>query len=162
MAKVQLAKYCNKQSIREILGCFIKEPALLREYKTTKSDFPESFHKLIFAAINNLYKNGVETIDAVAIDEYLSNYETQYKLFEKNQGIEFVSSIEELANTVNIKYYHEQLKKFSLLRRYVEHGIDVSEFFDPNEIDPTTIESQREKLDSSSITDIVNHYKRKI
>ncbi len=161
MSKKKLTNYVNKQAIREVLGCLIQDPKLLREYKISKSDFPEDFHKLIFAAINNLYKSGIEIIDAVAIDEYLSHYETQYKTFEKNQGIDFICDIEELASIANIKYYYEQLKKFSLLRRYVEFGIDVTDFFSPNEIDPITIESQQEKLDSSSIQDIINHFKKK-
>lgn len=161
MSKKKLTKYANKQAIREVLGCLIQDPKLIREYKISKSDFPEDFHKLIFAAINNLYKSGVENIDAVAIDEYLSHYETQYKIFEKNQGVEFICDIEELASISNIKYYYEQLKKFSLLRRYVEYGIDVSDFFNPEEVNPVTIESQQEKLDNSSIHDIINHFKRK-
>lgn len=161
MSKKKLTNFVNKQAIREVLGCLIQDPKLLREYKISKSDFPEDFHKLIFAAINNLYKSGIEIIDAVAIDEYLSHYETQYKTFEKNQGIEFICDIEELASIANIKYYYDQLKKFSLLRRYVEYGIDVSEFFSPNEIDPITIENQQEKLDSSTIQDIINHFKKK-
>ena len=156
-----LTNYVNKQAIREVLGCFIQQPKLLKEYKTCKSDFPETFHQLIFAATNNLFKNGVDEIDAVSIDEYLSHYETQYKLFEKYNGTDFIGDIVELANPVNIKYYYEQLKKFSLLRRYVENGFDVSEFFDPHEIDPTTVENQREKLDESSVQDIINHFKKK-
>jgi len=161
MSKKQLTEYVNKQAIREVLGCFLQQPTLLREYKTSPADFPETFHKLIFAAINNLYKNGAETIDAVAIDEYLSHYETQYQAFQKNQGIEFLLNIQQLALTTNVKYYYEQLKKFSLLRRYVEYGIDVSDYFDPNEIEPVTIESQRKLLDNDSIQDIVNHFKKK-
>ena len=161
MAKKKLTNYSNKQAIREVLGCLIQDTRLVREYKISKSDFPEDFHKLIFAAINNLYKSGANNIDAVAIDEYLSHYETQYKIFEKNQGVEFVEQIEELANIANMQYYYDQLKKFTLLRRYVEYGIDVSDFFNPNEVDPVTIESQQEKLDSSSIQDIINHFKKK-
>jgi len=161
MGKVQLTSYVNKQAIREVLGCFIQKPSLMRDYKTSKNDFPETFHKLIFASMSNLYKNGAENIDAVAIDEYLSHYETQYKLFEKNLGTDYISDVEELANPVNIKYYHDQLKKFSLLRRYVEFGVDVSEYFNPSEIDPVTVENQIDNLDNSSIQDIVNHYKKK-
>jgi len=161
MSKKQLTEYTNKQAIREVLGCFLQQPNLLREYKTTSNDFPETFHKLIFAAINNLYKNGAETIDAVAIDEYLSHYETQYQTFTKNQGIEFIENIQELAMIANIKYYYEQLKKFSLLRRYVESGQDVSDYFDPYEIDPVTIENQRKALDEDSVQDIINHFKKK-
>ena len=47
----------NKQAIREVLGSLLQNPSLIREYKILQNDFPETFHKLIFAAINNLYKN---------------------------------------------------------------------------------------------------------
>jgi len=161
MKKSKLTSYVNKQAIREMLGCLLQEPSLLREYKIVQNDFPETFHKLIFAAINNLFKNGAETIDSVAIDEYLSHYETQYQIFLNNQGIDFLEKVEDMAIQTNAKYYFEQLKKFSLLRSYEESGIDVSEFFDPSEIEPITIERQRTFLDECSIQDIINHFKKK-
>ena len=161
MNKSKLDEYVNKQAIREIIGSLLQEPSLIREYKITQSDFPETFHKLIFAAINNLYKNGAEIIDAVAIDEYLSHYKTQYKIFNEFEGVNFLAKVQEMAMPNNFKYYYDQLKKFSLLRNYVENGIDVKDFFDPNEIDPITIESQRKKLDEYSIQDIINHFKKK-
>lgn len=161
MKKNKLVSYVNKQAIREILGSLLQEPSLIREYKIVQNDFPETFHKLIFAAINNLYKNGAEIIDVVAIDEYLSHYETQYQVFTKNEGINFLEKVQEMALQSNFKYYYDQLKKFSLLRSYAENGIDVSEFFDPDEIDPATIEAQRKLLDEYSLQDIINHYKKK-
>lgn len=161
MKKSKLVSYVNKQAIREILGSLLQEPSLIREYKIVQNDFPETFHKLIFATINNLYKNGAEIIDAVAIDEYLSHYETQYQVFTKNEGINFLEKVQEMALQSNFKYYYDQLKKFSLLRSYAENGIDVSEFFDPDEIDPVTIEAQRKLLDEYSLQDIINHYKKK-
>ncbi len=59
MKKSKLLSYVNKQAIREVLGSLLQEPSLIREYKIVQNDFPETFHKLIFAAINNLYKNPV-------------------------------------------------------------------------------------------------------
>ena len=161
MKKSKLLSYSNKQAIREVLGGLIQDPSLIRKYKIVQNDFPETFHKLIFASINNLYKNGAEAIDAVAIDEYLSHYETQYQIFTKNEGINFIEKVQDMALLSNFKYYYELLKKFSLLRSYVENGVDVSEFFDPDEIDPVTIESQQKRLDEYSIQDIINHFKKK-
>lgn len=159
--KNQLVNYVNKQAIREVLGSLLQNPSLIREYKILQTDFPETFHKLIFAAINNLYKSGAEVIDAVAIDEYLSHYETQYQIFTKNEGISFLEKVQEMALECNFKYYYEQLKKFSLLRNYAENGIDVSEFFDLDEVDPKIIESKRKLLDDYSLQDIINHFKKK-
>lgn len=159
--KKKVNSYTNKQAIREVLGSLLQDPSLIRKYKISQNDFPEKFHKLIFSSINNLYKNGVEVIDAVAIDEYLSHYETQYQIFTKNEGIDFIEKVQEMALSCNFKYYYNQLKKFSLLRRYVEAGWDVSDFFNPDEIDPVTIENQRKKLDEYDIQDIINYFKKK-
>lgn len=161
MNKNKLSSYQSKQAVREIIGGLLQEPSLIRQYKIVQNDFPETFHKLIFAAINNLFKKGAEVVDSVAIDEYLSHYETQYQVFIKNSGIEFLEKVQEMAIQNNFKYYFDQLKKFSLLRSYAENGIDVSDFFDPNEIEPVTIESQRKMLDDYSIQDIINHFKKK-
>ena len=68
--KKKVNSYTNKQAIREVIGGLLQDPSLIRKYKIVTSDFPEKFHKLIFSAINNLYKNGAESIDAVAIDDY--------------------------------------------------------------------------------------------
>jgi replicative DNA helicase len=161
MSKTKINDYINKQAVREVLGSFIKDPTLMKEYKTTQSDFVENFHKLIFSAIHNLYRNGVKEIDALAIDEYLSHYETQYEIFKKNQGVEFIEKIVDLSLVTNIKYYHDLLKKFTLLRRYVEIGINVDDFFDHLEINPNIAEKKMETLNKSSIKEIIDHFKKK-
>jgi len=161
MTDKELASYSDKQAIREVLGSFLQEPQLIREYKVTKSDFPERFHKIIFAGITNLYRNGIEELDAVAIDEYLSHYEIQYEAFKKNnRGIEFIDSVKEMSLTSNIQYYFDRLKKFSLLRSCVKNGFDVSYYFNPNEVDPVTMENQRDRLDNSTNNEIVDYLKK--
>lgn len=161
MTKNNLVKYSDKQAICEVLGSLMQNPKLLKEYKLTKSDFPETFHKLIFAAINNLYMNGVQDIDTVAIDEYISHFDVQYEIFSKNNGINFLETIQELAIVSNVKYYYDQVKKFSLLRSYVENGFNVSMYYDPDETDTSKIEEKRALLNKSSIMDIITFYKRK-
>lgn len=160
ISKKELNNYINKSAVNEVLGSLIRDPALLREFKITTNDFVETFHKLIYGTINNLSKSGVQTIDAVAIDEYLSHYETQYIVFKKNNGIEYIERITEMCEPSNAKYYYEQLKKFTLLRRYVENGVDVSEFYDPEEVNPKIIEEKRAYLDKCSCLDIINYYKQ--
>ena len=88
VAKKELNKYINKSAVNEVLGSILTHPELLKEFKITTNDFVETFHKLVFGAINNLAKSGVKVIDAVAIDEYLSHYETQYILFKKNNRMQ--------------------------------------------------------------------------
>jgi len=157
----ELSNYSDKQAIREVLGSFLQEPKLIKEYKVTKADFPERFHKIIFASISNLYQNGAEEIDAVAIDDYLSHYNEQYAVFSKDgRGVEFIDTVKEMAVSSNIKYYYERLKKFSLLRSCVKSGIDVSYYFNPKEIDPVTVEQQQARLDESNTNNIVTYLKK--
>ena len=54
----------------------------------------------------------------------MSCFQTQYQVFTKNEGINFLEKVQEMALQSNFKYYYDQLKKFSLLRSYAENGID--------------------------------------
>ena len=70
----------EKSTIIQILGSLIKQPDLLAETNEndiTVADFPEKFHQIIFAAINNLYQNDAEVIDSIVIDGFLSQYDNQ-------------------------------------------------------------------------------------
>ena len=157
-----LKAYVNMTAIRQVLGSVILQPGLIKEHKIVQTDFVEPLHRLIFAAVNNLKNKGAEIIDAATIDAYLSNYESQYKIFTKDEvGVNFIERVTEMAEPDNIDYYVDQLKKFSLLRSLKKNGIDVSEYFDPNEVDPKENEKKREKLDNDSIQDIANFFKSK-
>lgn len=155
-----IAAYTNVRAVNEVLGAILQSPVLITQHQITQLDFADSFHRILFAAINNLYAQGATNIDGVAVDEYLSHYESQHRAFQAGGGVQYVDDVKEVAVLDNIKYYVDQLKKFSLLRRYKQNGLDVSDYFDPTEIEPSKIEEKRQKLDSESITDIINHYRR--
>lgn len=157
----RLTEYVDIAAVNEVLGSLLAEPGLLRECNLNNEDFPELFHRIVFAAINNLVRSGVDELDAVTIDEYLSHYEIQYKNFRKNNGFHYIEMVKQAAKPANFSYNYDQVRKFSLLRRYVQSGIDVSEYFDPNESNPEEDEVRRRKLDQDSITDIINHFKLK-
>lgn len=154
-------EYVDKYAISYVLGCVIKEPRLLKEYTLNTEDFTEKFHKILFASINNLMKKGIENLDSIVIDEYISQFSEQYRIFEKNNGIDYIDKILEISDSSNIKYYYDRIKKFSLLRRYETEGISVKEFYDPKEVDPVSIENKNDKLEKSSCLDIINHFKKK-
>ena len=158
MAK--LSSYSDKIAIREVLGCLMLKPDLLKKYKLVKTDFPETLHKIIFASIYNLINSGAKEIDLVAIDSYLRQFPTQYNTFKKS-GVEYLEGAMELASLSNFDYYYKKLRKFTLLRSYKENGTDVSEFFNPLEIDPDRVEELREKLNNATPQDIIKHFRRK-
>ena len=67
----KLTDVCDSSAIRQVLGCIIQDPSLLKIYKLVTSDFVDTFHQIIFASIFNLYKNEYEVIDAYLISDYL-------------------------------------------------------------------------------------------
>lgn len=157
----KLSEYCDKRMIAEALGCLILIPDLIVSSQLTNDDFPELFHRVIFSAVSNLYNSGVKSIDAVRIDEFLTAYPIQYKVFERHDGISYIEKITQITDKSNAEYYFTQVRKYTLLRRYIENGIDVSEYFDPEDIDSEIREKKQEKFDNSSVTDIINHFKSK-
>jgi replicative DNA helicase len=157
--------YQDKIAIMQILGSILKNPLLLADsskYELTRDDFPEQFHKIIFATINNLYEDGTEIINEVAIDGYLREYDIQYSIFNKNDGIEYISCIKDLAEESNFDYYYKRLKKFSLIREMDGLGFNVKELYDDEIIDPKEKEEMQENFDKLSIEDILKVYEIKM
>lgn len=140
----------------------MQDPALLRKYPLTSDDFPELFHRLIYAAITNLIATGTHELDAVTVDEYLSHYDTQYAVFRKYDGLHYLESVKKTAKAANIDHNYSQVRKFSLLRRYRMAGIDVSEIYDPDCMDPDEQEEKRRRFDALSVTEIINHFQLKL
>jgi replicative DNA helicase len=157
--------YQDKMAIMQVLGSILKNPLLLADsskYDLTNDDFPEQFHKIIFAAIYNLYDDGTEVINEVTVDGYLSQYDIQYAIFNKNDGIEYLTSIMELAEESNFDYYYKRLKKFSLIREMDGLGFNIKELYDDEIIDPKEKEKMQENFDKLSIEDILKVYETKM
>jgi replicative DNA helicase len=146
----------------------MKKPSLLddEKYKFNKDDFyadgESSFYVIIFAAINNLYEQGIEEIDLMAIDSFLSNYDVQYKIFNDNDGLEYLQNALEQSNMRNFDYSYNRLKKFSLLRMYKKSGFDITELYDESIIDPKEAEAMTAEFDQLTIDNIIEIYDKKL
>jgi replicative DNA helicase len=80
-----LRQYQNKNAIREVVGCLIKNPQLLKTYKFDKKDFVESFHQVLYVTIHNMARDGAEKIDAYAVDAYLKeSFPFKHSIFTKH------------------------------------------------------------------------------
>ncbi|MFO1442949.1 hypothetical protein KDN24_06925 [Bacillus sp. Bva_UNVM-123] len=157
--------YQDKMAIMQVLGSILKNPLLLADsnkYKLTNDDFPEKFHKIIFAAIYNLYNDGTEVISEINIDGFLKEYDIQYAIFNDNDGIEYLYRIQELAEESNFEYYYKRLKKFSLIREMDGLGFNIKELYDDDIIDPKEKEEMQENFDKLSIEDILSFYEIKM
>ncbi|MDD4358880.1 MAG: DnaB-like helicase N-terminal domain-containing protein, partial [Candidatus Pacebacteria bacterium] len=124
-------------AIIQVIGSLIKNPTLLLEdnYTLRTSDFPERFHQIIFSAIYNLINTGIKELDIITIDNYISQYEKQYVVFNSNNGVQYLEGCIELANVRNFKYYYDRLRKFALLKTLNEKGFDIKEIYDDSLID---------------------------
>lgn len=157
----------DKRSILQVFGCLIQKPSLLEEdkYKLNKDDFfsegESSFYTIIFAAINNLYEQGTEVIDIMMIDSFLSSYEIQYKIFNDNDGLDYLEKAIENANLRNFDYNYKRLKKYSLIREYRNVGFDITEIYNESIISPKEQEEMMNEFDVMEIQDIIDYFEKK-
>lgn len=145
----------DKFTVLNVIGCLLKRPTLLKENNISTEDFPERFHKVIFGAINNLVKNGLLDLDILDIDNFLSSYPKQFKVFTDNDGITFLENCRNLSDISKFDYYYTRLKKFSLLNQMKQKGINVSDIYDEDIIDIPLMQKQQKDFDEMTINDIL-------
>lgn len=145
------------RAIAQCLAAIISEPALIDDYSFEKEDFYDNFHMLIFSAVYNLYSQGSAVIDMFGIDSYLSAYEEQYKIFTDSNGLEYINSILSFYEKENFPFYFSRMKKHSLLRYFEGKGLDIRFIYDYTTKDLKEQEKQREKLDKTTIEEIIDH-----
>lgn len=151
-------------AIIQVIGSLIKKPELLLEdaYVLKNIDFPESFHQIVFSAIHNLVNTGVKELDVITIDNYISQYEKQYAIYNTNDGIQYIEKCIELANIQNFKYYYYRLKKFSLLRDFNNRGFDIAGIYDESIIDVNLQEQMQQTFDEMTLKDIITYFESQI
>jgi replicative DNA helicase len=144
------------------LGILCHSPQLVRNPELTldESDFYQAFHKNIFAAINNIAysDSNVEKITPVDIDNYLAQYPQNYKIWEQHGGFEYITSAIDNANLKTYKGNYWRLKKFAMLRDYVNAGVDVTSLYDYRMTDLNQQEEQMKALDKMTIDQMVDHF----
>ena len=157
--------FIDKRSVMQVLGCLITNPNLLNrtdKYIFDTDDFVEDFYKIIFGTVNNLKIQGLKKIEALDIDNYLSNRPTLYQIYNNNKGAEYISEIIKIADLSKFDYYYTRLKKMSLLRVYSQSGIDISWLYDPLTLDIKLQQQQEDWLDNTDIQTISNTIDKKI
>ena len=151
----------NKDAERNVVACLLEDPSLLKSYKISRFDFTDYVYQLIFVCIEQLYSSKAKVITRFEIEDFLKQYEEQYKRFCKKQGPEILEEIEDMAIIENMQYNFDKLKKFSLLRFLRYQGFDISDYYDET-ADLEERNRQITKLDHSSLMDISNNFKNKL
>ena len=159
----KLKEYQSKSAIREVLGCLIKNPQLLKSYKLAINDFVDVFHQIIFVSIFNMAREGIQRLDGVEIEKYLQEYfPNKYLIFNKHNGLKYCQDTSIMSNLENFEANYNEVKKWSLLRELLGVGIDVSEYYEPDLEDPDLVEYKAELFKSSSVDDILQFYRNKM
>ena len=154
----------NKGCIQQVLGSLMKHPQFLSEsdkYSLNYEDFSTKFEKFIFMAIDGLYRSGAPKITPFDIENYFESNDVAKKIFERQNGLEYLEDIAEFSNIENFSYYYTKLKKLNLLRDLKKQGFDTSDFYveDLTEANAMEINSKFEEL---TIQDIVVGVKKKL
>lgn len=124
----------DKRAYLNTIGCLMTDPSLIEDIDRPldRTDFnTESFYELLYVAIYNLYMQGAKNIDEFSIDSYISEYKEQYRIFEENNGINYLVEAKQLSSLDNYDYYYHKLRKYSLLRYYEQQGLDTKFIYDP-------------------------------
>ena len=154
----------DKNSIMQIFGSLMKHPQYLSEtdrYNLTLDDFYYKFDKYIFAAIDNLYRNGAQRIQPIDVENYLQTNAAASTIFKNNNGIEYLQDADYLAEEKNFEFYYKRLKKVNLLSRLQKSGIDTSEFYIEDLTKPNALEVNQ-KFEELDIDDILEALKKKL
>lgn len=149
---------CDKRAYAAVLGSLMLNPYLLEDAAKPldKDDFnTEKFYSIIYVSTYNLYQQNVSIIDEASIDSYLSHYPEQYKIFQDNNGIKWISDVLELTQVENYDYYYHRVKKFSLLRYYENQGLDTSFLFDWEKFDTAEEQKRFDDITEQEIIDSV-------
>jgi len=101
---MEVSGLVDKRAILQVIGCLLQDSSLIDDIDRPLdgTDFnTENFYELLFVAIYNLHMQGVGNVDEFAIDSYLSNYKEQYKIFQDNNGLDYLGSAREMSDISN-------------------------------------------------------------
>ena len=154
----------NKGTIQQVLGSLMKHPQFLSEidkYSLSMTDFSTKFEKYIFTAIQGLWQNGAPKITAFDIENYLEANAAAKKLFEQQNGLEYLQDIEEFSNVENFPYYYTKLKKLNLLRDLKKQNFPVDEFYQEDLTAPNAAEINQQ-FEDLTVSDIITAVKKRL
>lgn len=155
----------DKKSIFQTFAGLMSNPDILgntREYKLHTDDFPEAFHKIIFGVMYNLHTQGIERITRFEVDNALSEFPNQYRIYNENNGHDYLEKVEELGQPENFDLHYSRVKKYSFLRSCVSKGISISHIYDHTLIDVKESEEQQKLFNTTSLETMIKEVERKM
>ena len=159
MSKLQIKydeqDYRSLTAEKEVIGCFINNPALVSEYKVVKEDFCNSVAKGVYTAVERLAKDGNQFIDSDMIEDCLKKYyPSDYRIYQKSQGINFVGLAVTKCHPMNFEANYNELKKWTMLRSFMNQGIDIRDIYDPDDWDDEDSRKKNEAFKDMTLDEI--------
>ena len=150
----------TKQDELQVLGGLMKKPTLLANsdvYHLSITDFSSVFERIIFNAIQTLFSNGLKEINVIDIDNFLTSTAGLKKVFEQQNGIEYLQDALEFSELDNFDYYYSHLKKMNLIRELKKNGFPTDDIYceDLVKNDSDEINRNFEKLTEQDIVEII-------
>ena len=156
----QISKYEDRAAVNHIIGNIYNNPGLLDitdKYFFNEDDFTEDIKKVLFGSIYNLHLLGNTEINLTSIEDYLSQRPKSLAIYKANNGDKFLIECSENANTSTFEYYYSRVKKMTLLRGYESIGMDLSWFYDTDNIfDQKKKQEQEDRFDNLTLEEIAN------
>jgi len=152
----------DRAAYRQIIGSLMHNTLLLLEYPDIEAnDFIETpTARACFYMIKKLYEAGAKTLSVFAVDSEFANHRdtAAANQYFSNGGVEFLNSAYEFAEPTNFDVYYKRIKKYSLLYHLQKAHYDISDFYvdDKDSVDPLKEQEIAQRLDESTIDDILN------
>lgn len=160
------SKYVDTTAIIQVIGCVFNNLSLLsfdEKYVITDEDFCNDFHKTVFGAIYKIYELGAKEVSLETISDFFSTRPKAEAIYKQNKGEEWLLEVSKKSMESAFDYYYNRMKKMTLLREFDNHGIDVTDIYDPDNIlDTKKKQLQEEKLDNTSINAIAQFIMNKV
>lgn len=156
--------FIDKATTQQVLGALLQRPTILSEidkYSLSLKDFSTTLDKYIFAAINGLYRQGATKIEPIDVANYLSTNPTSQRIFENNNGVEYLQDIIDFSQEDNFPYYYNRLKKFNLLRDLNKQNFPTNEFYEPD-LTKDNADEINAAFETLTTQDICDRIKRKL
>ena len=156
----QVSKYEDRAAVNHLIGNIYNNPGLLDitdKYFFNEEDFTEDIKKVLFGSIYNLHLLGNTEINLTSIEDYLSQRPKSLAIYKANNGDKFLLECSENANASTFEYYYSRVKKMTLLRGYESIGMDLSWFYDTDNIfDQKKKQEQEDRFDNLTLEEIAN------
>ena len=139
----------DKRAIFLLLGCYCNDSSLVtnEKYETQEYDYPEDFHRFIWAAIYNISKSKkVHKINPIDIENELITHENAYSVWKNYNGWNYIeNAIDSTKDSIyNIDKYYDDVKKYSIIR-YANDNLkmDTNFIYNPNDESSISVFSQK-------------------